>query len=270
MNCSMCFVAGPMAMTSTPLASGSSVPAWPVFAPPAFRLTNSTTSIEVGPSGLSMTSMPERSGPNVRLVVEGIGGMFGRSTSIVLRPDRVCVIHYLLSRTGVRVAEGAALEMLCAGFPAPWVRIPPCPLRTRVELFWSFDLKSGCSAAWLARLTGGQEVGGSNPPTPTEHPPRISWRVFLLRARLPRRQVGGFGSASPTQFLSVCMPSHLRQESCGQWMAHARGASGSVADNQRQNCVLSPPLIKAESTPADIQAAKRMVRHGQADDVLCS
>ena len=28
---------------------------------------------------------------------------------------------------------------------------------------------SGCSAAWLARLTGGQEVGGSNPPTPTEH-----------------------------------------------------------------------------------------------------
>jgi hypothetical protein len=26
---------------------------------------------------------------------------------------------------------------------------------------------SGCSAAWLARLTGGQKVGGSNPLTPT-------------------------------------------------------------------------------------------------------
>ena len=25
---------------------------------------------------------------------------------------------------------------------------------------------AGCSAAWLARLTGGQKVGGSNPPTP--------------------------------------------------------------------------------------------------------
>ncbi len=26
---------------------------------------------------------------------------------------------------------------------------------------------AGCSAAWLARLTGGQKVGGSNPLTPT-------------------------------------------------------------------------------------------------------
>ncbi len=26
---------------------------------------------------------------------------------------------------------------------------------------------TGCSAAWLARLTGGQKVGGSNPPSPT-------------------------------------------------------------------------------------------------------
>ncbi len=26
---------------------------------------------------------------------------------------------------------------------------------------------TGCSAAWLARLTGGQEVGGSNPLSPT-------------------------------------------------------------------------------------------------------
>ena len=26
---------------------------------------------------------------------------------------------------------------------------------------------SGCSAAWLARLTGGQKVAGSNPVTPT-------------------------------------------------------------------------------------------------------
>ena len=29
------------------------------------------------------------------------------------------------------------------------------------------DFSSGCSAAWLARLTGGQEVRGSNPRSPT-------------------------------------------------------------------------------------------------------
>ena len=41
---------------------------------------------------------------------------------------------------------------------------------------------AGCSAAWLARLTGGQEVGGSNPPTPisfTEFTACASdWRPF--------------------------------------------------------------------------------------------
>src|SRR5690606_13288188 len=33
--------------------------------------------------------------------------------------------------TGVRAVEGAALEMPYAGFPASWVRIPPCPLSAR-------------------------------------------------------------------------------------------------------------------------------------------
>src|SRR5579862_2064611 len=28
---------------------------------------------------------------------------------------------------------------------------------------------TGCGAAWLARLTGGQEVGSSNLPSPTQH-----------------------------------------------------------------------------------------------------
>ena len=36
---------------------------------------------------------------------------------------------------------------------------------------------SGCSAAWLARLTGGQKVGGSNPLTPT-HESRLLARVY--------------------------------------------------------------------------------------------
>ena len=33
-----------------------------------------------------------------------------------------------------------------------------------------FHLHTGCGAAWLARLTGGQEVGSSNLPSPTSRP----------------------------------------------------------------------------------------------------
>lgn len=63
---------------------------------------------------------------------------------------------------------------------------------------------TGCSAAWLARLTGGQKVGGSNPPTPiqrlsevkrgrkrvqTRHAPSCELpRVSLLSLRLTERQ----------------------------------------------------------------------------------
>ena len=46
----------------------------------------------------------------------------------------------------------------CVRLGVPWVRIPPCPLPV-----------PGCSAAWLARLTGGQEVDGSNPSSPIQH-----------------------------------------------------------------------------------------------------
>lgn len=31
------------------------------------------------------------------------------------------------------------------------------------------DFHAGCGAAWLARLTGGQEVAGSNPVSPIFH-----------------------------------------------------------------------------------------------------
>lgn len=33
---------------------------------------------------------------------------------------------------------------------------------------------TGRSVAWLSRLTGGQEIGGSNPPVPTRFPPPLS------------------------------------------------------------------------------------------------
>src|SRR6266566_4792990 len=54
------------------------------------------------------------------------------------------------------------------------------------------EVETGCGAAWLARLSGGQEVPGSNPGTPTgeeagipcdscchsSEPPPLSWAVF--------------------------------------------------------------------------------------------
>src|SRR5690606_2039046 len=47
------------------------------------------------------------------------------------------------------------------------VRIPGEPLgQLTVTAAWD-NTTSGCGAAWIARLTGGQEVGGSNPLTPT-------------------------------------------------------------------------------------------------------
>ena len=36
---------------------------------------------------------------------------------------------------------------------------------------------TGCSAAWLARLTGGQEVDGSNPSSPIEDQVTTPWHA---------------------------------------------------------------------------------------------
>ncbi len=45
-------------------------------------------------------------------------------------------------------------------------------------IVWS---STGCSAAWLARLTGGQEVEGSNPSSPiAQGPPEFNWRALLF------------------------------------------------------------------------------------------
>src|SRR6266567_9378039 len=44
-------------------------------------------------------------------------------------------------------------------------RLSPAPLQGAASS--TIALNTGCGAAWLARLTGGQEVAGSNPASPT-------------------------------------------------------------------------------------------------------
>ena len=51
-------VASPSAMGSTPVASGSSVPAWPAFCAWKARRTRPTAWVEPRPSGLSSTTQP--------------------------------------------------------------------------------------------------------------------------------------------------------------------------------------------------------------------
>src|SRR5262245_16177684 len=58
-------VARPRSTGSTPVANGSSVPAWPTRRWPARRRTRATTSCEVQPLGLSMLRMPTSSGAAV-------------------------------------------------------------------------------------------------------------------------------------------------------------------------------------------------------------
>src|SRR5215467_8487717 len=61
-------VALPTPTTSTPVASGSSVPAWPTRLVPVRRRSFATTSWEVHPAGLSMMSSPSA----VWLVIETV------------------------------------------------------------------------------------------------------------------------------------------------------------------------------------------------------
>jgi hypothetical protein len=57
------FVASPSATASSPVAAGSSVPAWPAFCASSARRTVLTTSVEVRPAGLSITIQPETGCP---------------------------------------------------------------------------------------------------------------------------------------------------------------------------------------------------------------
>ena len=51
-------VASPKATAKTPVAAGSSVPAWPAFCAPKAHFTLFTTVVDPTPAGLSTTSQP--------------------------------------------------------------------------------------------------------------------------------------------------------------------------------------------------------------------
>src|SRR5690348_5578721 len=135
-------VALPRQHTTTPVARGSSVPAWPVLTPPAARRTRRTTCIELQPSGLSTTSTPW---------IGGGAGLVGFTFSLNLsRPllfprlpydtaseaDPPRVFSPRERRNHPDRSPGEVSERLkehdwksCNGATCSRVRIPPSPLR---------------------------------------------------------------------------------------------------------------------------------------------
>src|SRR6516164_9550443 len=82
----MVFVASPIAMGSTPVASGSRVPACPTFAL-VLRRMSWTTRLELIPSGLSTTSQPFGPLSTAMAFVLGLNG-FGVEIACYLRLDQ--------------------------------------------------------------------------------------------------------------------------------------------------------------------------------------
>ena len=85
-----------------------------------------------------------------------------------MRPQRSQKRWYSTDFTG-NVKEGKIISTLepgrMSGFAPRQPRLwcAPCPIRGN-RLYYS--ARSGCGAAWLARLLWEQEVAGSNPVTP--------------------------------------------------------------------------------------------------------
>src|SRR3989441_11433525 len=75
-------VALPKHNTSTPVAAGSSVPVWPTLGIPSSVRARATTSWDVHPAGLLMTSTPSKTTPDRRSVRSSF-------TTVVLRLGRL-------------------------------------------------------------------------------------------------------------------------------------------------------------------------------------
>ncbi len=92
-------VAWPMPTTSTPVAIGSRVPAWPTLRVPARRRMRATTSCDVQPAGLSTTTNPGEAG---LLVVTRVG------VRVAVRVG-VAGVGRALARGGGRLVPGPGL-----------------------------------------------------------------------------------------------------------------------------------------------------------------
>src|SRR5439155_841545 len=77
------------------------------------------------------------------------------------------------SSSGQQSDQGRARE-IAGGKKRIEKRIGTCPSRAPPQSYVAFVSQphTGCSAAWLAHLTGGQGVAGSNPAIPTTFPHR--------------------------------------------------------------------------------------------------
>src|SRR5581483_7947539 len=77
-------VASPNATGSTPVASGSSVPAWPAFCARSSRRTAATACAELIARGLSRTSQPCTGSPRRLRAIVVLGGRLARGREIAL------------------------------------------------------------------------------------------------------------------------------------------------------------------------------------------
>ena len=117
-------------------------------------------------------------------------------------------------------------------------------------------LLAGCSAAWLARLTGGQKVGGSNPLSPTFHCP------FPLSGKRVFSCVYEKNQAIQKQSVPQELPNHAETTHISSLLAPPRpDLSGSRklqhADKRLDGgCNFDPPIVFVISGPGEVNHAR--------------
>src|SRR5207249_11434318 len=116
-------VARPRTSGSTPLAAGSSVPVWPMRGSPSTRRRHATTSCDVGPAGLSMTSKPSMELRNQIVITKPRRsrrvheGFLVQKRIVSLRVLRAFVMNSRLEDFGTRGALDGVLDLLDEELP---------------------------------------------------------------------------------------------------------------------------------------------------------
>src|SRR5436853_720960 len=110
-------VALPRHNTSTPVAAGSSVPVWPTLCNPSSVRARATTSWDVRPAGLLMTSTPSKATPAWRSVRS-------RFTMVVLRLGRLWLYLIQQGHHSLHPIERGILDKRQRG-DVPQLQAPP-------------------------------------------------------------------------------------------------------------------------------------------------